>query len=86
MHSGPKNNSQHQRRIQSAEVKAVFEQNWGAGEESSYITKLYSDGKNIFESANQFIAHHRRLAPPCSLMQQKADIIPETNPGMKAAN
>jgi hypothetical protein len=66
--------------------KAVFEQALGIGKGSSHLTKLYSDGKNIFQSANQFIAHQPRLAPRCSFMQQKADIIMEANPGMKASN
>jgi hypothetical protein len=48
--------------------EAVFEQARGIGEGSSHLTTHYSDVKNIFQSANQFIAHHRRLAPPGHLV------------------
>jgi hypothetical protein len=54
----------------------IFAKARGVGGASSHLTKIYSDGENIFQSTNQFIAHHQRLAPPCSQMRQKADVPP----------
>jgi hypothetical protein len=63
----------------------VFEEAQGVGKISNRIAKIYSDGTDIFADADQFFAHHRRLAPPRSIMRQRADIIARKNPGMKAA-
>jgi hypothetical protein len=72
--------------IKAQKSTGVFAQAQGMGGGNSHLTKIYSDGEDIFQSMNQFIAHHRRLAPPRSQMHQKADIIMKTNPSMKASN
>jgi hypothetical protein len=58
----------------------------GVGKVSNRIAKIYSDRTDIFADTNQFIAHHQRLAPPRSIMRQRADTIAKKNSGMKAAN
>ena len=53
---------------------------------SNRITKIYCNKTDIFADANQFIAHYRRLASPCSIMRQRADVIAKTNPGKKVTD
>jgi hypothetical protein len=40
----------------------VFQETQGVGKISSRIAKIYSDGTNIFADADQYFAHHQRLA------------------------
>jgi hypothetical protein len=86
LHLRPRTNPQHQRHIQGPKVRRSFRAGSGIDGGDGHLTKIYSDGEDIFQSANQFIAYHRRLAPPRSQMRQKANIIMKTNPGMKASN
>jgi hypothetical protein len=53
--------------------KKVFQETQRVVKISGRIAKIYYDGKNIFADADQYFAHHQRLAP-------------KTNPGMKAAD
>jgi hypothetical protein len=82
---GPRIDPQCQRHLQRTESEKVFKEAQGVGKVSNRIAKIYSDGTDIFADADQFIAHHRRLAPPGSIMRQRAETIAKTNPGMKAA-
>lgn len=64
----------------------VFNEAHGVGKVSNRIAKIYYDKTDIFADAKQFIAHYRRLASPCSIMRQRADVIAKTNPGKKVAD
>jgi hypothetical protein len=46
----------------------VFEEAQRVRKVRNRIAKIYSDGTDIFADANQFIAHHQRLAPSRSIM------------------
>jgi hypothetical protein len=61
--------------LKAQKSEEIFAKARGVGGGSGHLTKYFSDCKDILQSANQFITHHRRLAPSRSQMRQKADIV-----------